>query len=204
MGFALFSLLTALVQVRWTEGIDRAVAQWVADFSWEPLGWWSGLAAVLVSAEASVLYGGLAALLLWRVGLGWWSLAPLAFLLAFPVEFGMKLTVDQPLVLPEWVRPGYHYPLISVVPRGSFPSGHALRSGYLCVFAGVMLWQLGGPRLRGAALGMVPLLMLLGITRIYMGYHWTSDVVAGLALGMAIAFLVAPVLAERIAAKSGR
>jgi len=42
------------------------------------------------------------------------------------------------------------------------------------------------------------LALAFGFARIYMGDHWPSDVVAGLALGASSALLVAPPVARRL------
>ena len=41
----------------------------------------------------------------------------------------------------------------------------------------------------GAAFGL-PLVLIVGVSRIYLGVHYPSDVLAGYALGAAIAFLL--------------
>jgi membrane-associated phospholipid phosphatase len=80
----------------------------------------------------------------------------------------------------------------------SFPSGHALFS--LC-FYGTLAALLAGrtrrPALRVAVwvLG-VALIVLIGLSRIYLGVHYPSDVIAGYAVGLA--WLLAVRMGERV------
>jgi undecaprenyl-diphosphatase len=85
---------------------------------------------------------------------------------------------------------GRHRPdLLDPVARASgwsFPSGHALNSALAAsVFLLVLLPVAGRARaaLRAAAI-VIPL--ITGLARIGLGVHWTSDVVAGWLLGVAV------------------
>ena len=73
----------------------------------------------------------------------------------------------------------------------SFPSGHAMLSATIFLTAGALAAQVV-PRRRMAALILgfaVLLTVLVGASRVYLGVHWPSDVVAGWLLGMAWAAL---------------
>jgi membrane-associated phospholipid phosphatase len=69
--------------------------------------------------------------------------------------------------------------------NASFPSGHAL------VAAAVLgvLAVLAGPRLRGplralVGAGAVLIVLAIGLSRLYLGVHWASDVLTGWLLGV--------------------
>lgn len=67
----------------------------------------------------------------------------------------------------------------SLAPLGtySFPSGHAMLSMALTVTLIILLWP---TRWRRAALLMgIPLVLLIGLSRLYLGVHYPSDVLAG-------------------------
>lgn len=190
-GCAVFLVLTAAVQARWLAGLDLAIASGTRALVSAPLDALAAALSIAFSGELSLVYALAASLLLWRQGLGRWSLAPLAFLLLVPVEVGLKSVIQQPPVPGEFYRAVY-YPLGNVQLSGSFPSGHAMRGGFLCTFLAAALLRSGnGVVARVGPWGLALLAMLVGFSRIYLGYHWLSDVVAGLVLGAALALLVA-------------
>lgn len=148
----------------------------------------SGALSIAFSGELSLGYGVLLSLVFWRKGLGRWSLAPLAFVLLLPVELTLKTLIHQPLVPTELTRTVY-YPLASVQLSGSFPSGHAMRASFLCIFLALLLYHRGGVMGRIGPVGLVLFVGFVGFTRVYLGCHWPSDVVAGLVAGAAVALL---------------
>ena len=85
----------------------------------------------------------------------------------------------------------------------SFPSGHSSGIATLVAIGLVLAWpQLApAPRRGWAALGVL-LVLLVGLTRMWLGVHYPSDVVAGWALGVgwtlltAVAFGVLPARRE--------
>lgn len=87
----------------------------------------------------------------------------------------------------------------------SFPSGHAAGCMVLYPLLGLFLGALHGRRWArvGAAAG-VALALLVGITRVLLGVHWTADVVAGWLLGTAIAAFAAGALSPGGAGRLGR
>ena len=91
----------------------------------------------------------------------------------------------------------YHRPRPDLVPHGmevftaSFPSGHAMMSAIAYLTLAILLARVDRNRRVKAfvlALG-VSVTMLVGISRIYLGVHWPSDVVAGWCVGAAWASL---------------
>ncbi|GEA15793.1 phosphatase PAP2 family protein [Moorella sp. E308F] len=106
--------------------------------------------------------------------------------------WGVLITMNGTWGIMEWLKNFYHRPRPSLgplepAPGFSFPSGHAMMG---TVFFGLLvLWLLKicPPRCRGH---MVPVtlifLLLLGFSRLYLGVHYPTDVLAGYAAGMSI------------------
>ncbi len=108
----------------------------------------------------------------------------LLLLLTEVVTTAVKVLVDRsrPCTFPSFANtlPGYG---CATEPDPSFPSGHALRTFALAAFIGLRFrWRAGG-----AAMGYA---VLVGLSRIYLGLHWPSDVLGGAFLGIALALAV--------------
>jgi membrane-associated phospholipid phosphatase len=90
----------------------------------------------------------------------------------------------------------------AIINSYSFPSGHATVS--TAFFAGTTyaVWKLVGRRAGVCAMILSAILVSgIGFSRIYLGVHWPSDVVAGYALGLGWVLLLIVVAEPRL---SGR
>jgi undecaprenyl-diphosphatase len=123
---------------------------------------------------------------------GWWlarrrPAETMAAALLAPLSTVLAVAVNQPIIRAVGeARPYVAHPdaqvLVAKTGDPSFPSDHAAMAG--AVAAGLVLvsWRLG---LVAAAFAMV-----MAFDRVYVGVHYPQDVVAGLALGAAVAILV--------------
>jgi undecaprenyl-diphosphatase len=101
---------------------------------------------------------------------------------------------DRPDVVPHLVE----------VSSASFPSGHAMNSAMVYLtLAALLISAERSRRVRAFLMAVAVLLTLLvGLSRMYLGVHWPSDVLAGWAVGGAWATgsaMVAGVLRRRMA-----
>lgn len=189
---ALFLALLALVAARWSPlmSLDRSVAdalhrravtepglvhvnRVLTDWLWDP---WT-MRALIAVAVVALWWRGARSLAVWVAA---------ASVLSSLLQQGIKAAVDQER--PQWPDPvdSAHY--------AAFPSGHAMTATVSC---GLLLWLLhrhgAGPRMWRTALAAAWVSVLgVGITRLYLGVHWPSDVLGGWLLGAAlVAFTVA-------------
>ena len=110
----------------------------------------------------------------------------IAALAGFPLSEGVKVLVQRP-------RPDVPWRLIDLPTSWSMPSGHALESMAVYGSAGLTVgaclrrrWL----RTTAVVLGLA-LPLLIGFSRVYLGVHWFTDVVAGWTMGLILALLAA-------------
>ena len=123
------------------------------------------------------------ALLLWMRRRRSAAIFATSMLLSFAVEEGLKALLFR-------YRPAG---AMIVEASGSFPSGHATMAAVFCLF---LIWEFRGDFTRVASrwlflASMTLLPIVVGLSRVYLGIHWLSDVLAGWALGI---FMLAAVL----------
>lgn len=104
---------------------------------------------------------------------------------AHAVSMGIKLVVRRP-------RPGEAAPLVWTSGRHSFPSSHATAAAAAAVAFGAF-----SPT---GALVLPPLAAAMCVSRMVVGVHYPTDVVAGAALGAITAKLGAPWMSRALAA----
>jgi len=103
-----------------------------------------------------------------------------AFLVA--VSVGSALLTEA--LKRAFARPRPTLPWAATLNSYSFPSGHALGS-LACYFAlALVVWRVCGRRWGALATGCASLLVLaIGLSRVYLGVHYVSDVIGGYAAG---------------------
>lgn len=193
LGLALFFTVAEGVSVGEDQRVDWAILHWLRPFADDPdrpIGpWWLHEAAVDITS-----LGGISVLLVF-------ALTAIGFLLmhgkklsaaltlvglagGVALSEGLKVIYDRP-------RPPAEYQLVDTL-NASFPSGHALLATVFYLSVGVMITR-AFPRARVKAYALfcaVVMVLLIGLTRIYLGAHWASDVVAGWGIGAFWAMLL--------------
>lgn len=181
-----FIAMAGLVASGITDGFDRAVLLAMRSVSdpATPIGpGWLGVAM----RDISVLGDTTALSLLTIAGVGYLLLVRrtnAALMLAFAVPTGALLSSLLKQTFGR-ARPDV-VPHLTEILSASFPSGHAMNStvAYLGFAALVAGSTRRAVRAYALALGATMALMI-GISRVYLGVHWPSDVLAGWCMGTA-------------------
>ncbi len=158
--------------------IDHALAQWFHQqkhSAWTPfmlfITHWHQQAGILLMAALFAFY-------LYRRRAHYWVIT---VLLAVPG--GMLLNVLLKYSF-QRARPVFEEPLVTLATY-SFPSGHA--SGATVFYGVLAAWfvctQPGWSRRAQVVLGAVLMVTLVALSRVYLGAHYLSDVLAAMAFG---------------------
>jgi undecaprenyl-diphosphatase len=123
---------------------------------------------------------------------GWWvargqSARVMAAALTAPLSTLVAVAINQPIVAHvAETRPYVTHPhmllLVTASADPSFPSDHATMAGAVAAALWLVSWRLG--------LTASVLAVAMAATRVYVGAHYPQDVIAGLALGVAVALVV--------------
>jgi membrane-associated phospholipid phosphatase len=116
----------------------------------------------------------------------WWTAGwvAAAVLLVSPLTGLLKEAVGR--VRPQFAEGGADYASLS------FPSGHSSGVAALVTVGLLLAWPVLSPRARRGWLAAgLALAVVVGLTRMWLGVHWLSDVVGGEALGLGWALLLA-------------
>ena len=91
-------------------------------------------------------------------------------------------------VLKDWFHRTRPAPVEGLIPAQafSFPSGHAMVAAAFYLFVGYLAWRLLQGRTRIVCASFLVLIaLLIGLSRLYLGVHYLTDVVAGYIAGIA-------------------
>ncbi|MFC0168855.1 phosphatase PAP2 family protein [Pseudoduganella danionis] len=160
--------------------LDVRVAQWLHARAFEPLTSVMRIISVLHTGIPMVLLVLALAAYFWRIGAHYWLLA---LLVATPtgalLNVAIKYTIQRP-------RPVFEEPLVSLLTY-SFPSGHTAAAtmfwGLLACYLVIVRpqWQ---ARLLAVLLS-ISMVLLVALSRMYLGAHYLSDVLAAMAESVA-------------------
>jgi undecaprenyl-diphosphatase len=110
------------------------------------------------------------------------------------------LTLGGSIVLNLAMKTFFHrarpaLPWAHVLPDYSFPSGHSMNSMAVGLALGIVAWRIAGPRWGLASLAVAVVVSLtIGASRIYLGYHYFTDVAAGFTAAILWVVVVVAVL----------
>jgi membrane-associated phospholipid phosphatase len=150
-----------------------------------------GIFAYLGSIELTVIIAVLLGIALFR-GLRLLAVLPLAFIV---VGTGLEVLGKQFLLSPAPPSDINRFPhilpaLTHAVGRYSYPSGHVLRATitYGLVLYLAERWDLFGENSSRLSPVLVMVVVLIGFGVVYLGWHWFSDALGGLLLGLTLLF----------------
>ena len=171
-----FAKLADDVIERDVDRLDGAVLGWLRQFSSPPLDAAAGAISFLGSEGIAVL------LVLLLVVFGrqrrWGAIGALLV-----TTVGAQLLNNVLKDIFQRTRPA---PVLGVIPAQafSFPSGHAMVSMAFYCFLAYVSWRvLRGWQRAAWAAGLLLLVLLIGLSRLYLGVHYLTDVAAGYLAG---------------------
>jgi membrane-associated phospholipid phosphatase len=158
---------------------DRAVVEAFQHAHWGPADWLFELLSDWWVKSILIVGVGLAADLWLRRWPRAAVLSGAAFFAASGLDSLLKQAFERPR--PPLVDPAVH-PLIDVPSSYSLPSGHASTAFAAAVAVGLVHARLRWP--------LIVLAALIGVSRVWLGVHYLTDVLAGATLGAAVAATV--------------
>jgi membrane-associated phospholipid phosphatase len=196
---AALGLVTLAAAKGWTSGADLAVRDAMRQIQVTPVYW--------LARGLNLLGQGI--ILTWTLAFGltlylWWRTRNWKVLLPWVVAYALTYLTIGPLKLwsdrdgPNSVLPNaVEFFNESAAYTMSYPSGHVVNA---IVWPGVIVWL--ALKIR-PAIGPVPLRLIrfappisVFCTTIYLGFHWFTDNVAGVCLGLLLARLVGRLLSR--------
>jgi membrane-associated phospholipid phosphatase len=171
-----FSWLATEVLQQETQALDMSTLNYLQSFSSPGL----TLAANLVSAMGSqvVIVVGVVLLGVFLYQRRWGAAVTLVMVTA-----GAQLLND---VLKQSFHRARPTPLTGLIEaqQFSFPSGHAMVSAAFYLYIAYLTWRLVHGHFRGVLVaGLIVLVLLIGLARLYLEAHFLSDVIAGYMAG---------------------
>ena len=167
------------------QAFDQMVLHWMQPVAGQPRGpWWLHEAAADITSLGGIAVLGLFAIV--AIGILFILRKRLsAYLLVIGLAGGVALSEGLKALF-ERQRPPAAYQAVETL-NASFPSGHALLSTVFYLTVAVMMTRaFPRQRLKAYVLGVgIVFALLVGVTRVYLGAHWASDVMAGWCVGAA-------------------
>ncbi len=165
-----------------------------------------GIFSYLGSIEVTLVIAILLGVGLFR-GLRLLAVLPVAFIL---LGSGLEILAKQLVVSPAPGAAFQRFPellpsLGHQIGRWSFPSGHVVRAtlAYGLVLYLAERWELFGRDSSRLSPVLVLVIFFVGYGVVYLGWHWLSDAIGGLLLGLALLFALVAYLERKRAVNPG-
>ena len=175
-----FALLTFLVKTRSSFTLDLQITKVIQSLDVPLFAWLMNLVSWPGFSPQAMIVTGLIVLLLYSFGLRWEALTALTTALSSTaLNVLVKSLVQRPRPLPDMVT------VLATLNSYSFPSGHVMFYVSFFGFIGLLAYSLLKPSFQRILLLIFfgALVVLIGISRVYLGQHWASDVLGAYLLG---------------------
>lgn len=175
----------------WLTALDRATTGWLVDHRTSDLDTAARVLTDLGSPVTVAVAAMIAVALLYRQTRSWFPAVLLltTLSLASVACLTLKHLLNRP-------RPPRALQLV-VETNPAFPSGHVTGTTVLLGVVAACLATGAGHRRWLPPTAVAGGVLIIGVTRVYLGVHWLTDVAAGAALGMAFVTAATAVLAAR-------
>lgn len=181
IGILVFLLADAAAEGDGLTAVDRPIWSWFVDHRTGAL---TVAAKIVTTLGSTVAIGALALITVVALALRRPHRGEAALVATVSAGAGLLVAVSKPIV--GRVRPPVELRLVTET-NASFPSGHALASvAILGVLAVVLVPVLvpAGSRLRTGVIAVLAVFaLLIGLSRLYLGVHWSTDVAGGWLIG---------------------
>jgi len=175
-----FGILTFLVKTTPAFAIDLQITRAIQSLNFSLFGTLMSLVSWFGFVPQSMVIAGLLILLIFGFGLRWEAVITLiSTVLSTTINLLVKDLIQRP-------RPASgQITVFDTLNSYSFPSGHVMFYIGLFGFIGFLAFSLLKPSFKRGLLLVIfgSLVALIGISRIYLGEHWASDVLGSYLLG---------------------
>ena len=175
-----FAGLTFLVKTIPSIALDLWITRAIQSLDFKPFALLMSLVSWPGYSPQAMIIAGLIIVLIYCSGLHWEAvMALIAVILSTALNLLIKELIRRPRPAPELVN------VFATLNSYSFPSGHVMFYAGFLGFMGFLAFCMMKPSLIRTLLLVLcaGLVILIGISRIYLGAHWASDVLGSYLLG---------------------